>query len=190
VALFLRTSPRKGAGQCRGNPYRPHPNSDDYLLRPFRAGRVYCTATQAKAWARFPRPFRPKPAPKSDRLPGLLGPGKRPPSGPALKARWILRTAQAREIAVRDCAESGRFTGIARSNKATISAAPSALLAFISHSLSQAAQAPAVRDGPPYLLRFAPFHCSIAKLIPRTTFWKLALDSTGAGPNQSCAFAA
>jgi hypothetical protein len=45
-----------------GNPYRPHPNSDDYLLRPFRAGRVYCNATQAKAWARFPRPFGPKPA--------------------------------------------------------------------------------------------------------------------------------
>src|ERR1700747_2598735 len=42
------------------NPYRPHPNSDDYLLRPFRAGRVYCNATQAKAWARFPRPFGPK----------------------------------------------------------------------------------------------------------------------------------
>ena len=39
-------------------------------------------------------------------------------------------------------------------------------------------------------LRFAPLPCSIAKLIPRTIFWKLALDSTGAGPNQSCAFAA
>ena len=39
----------KGAGQCRGNPYRPHPNSDDYLLRPFRAGRVYCNANQATA---------------------------------------------------------------------------------------------------------------------------------------------
>jgi hypothetical protein len=25
-----------------------------------RAGRVYCNATQAKAWARFPRPFGPK----------------------------------------------------------------------------------------------------------------------------------
>ena len=30
-----------------------------------------CDATQAKAWAKFPRPFGPKPAPKSDRLPGL-----------------------------------------------------------------------------------------------------------------------
>jgi hypothetical protein len=27
------------------------PNSDDYLLRPCRAGRVYCNSTQAKAWA-------------------------------------------------------------------------------------------------------------------------------------------
>ena len=27
---------------------------------PFRAGRVYCNATQAKAWANFPRPFGPK----------------------------------------------------------------------------------------------------------------------------------
>jgi hypothetical protein len=35
VSLFLRASPRKGAGQCRGNPYRPHANADDYLLRPF-----------------------------------------------------------------------------------------------------------------------------------------------------------
>jgi hypothetical protein len=54
------------------------PNSDDYLLRPFsssnpawrvfftvgapkqhlmRAGRGYCNATQAKTWAKFPRPF-------------------------------------------------------------------------------------------------------------------------------------
>src|SRR6202008_5139195 len=57
--VILRACPRKGAGQCRGNPYRPHPNSDDYLLRPFRAGRVYCNATQAKAWARFPKPFGP-----------------------------------------------------------------------------------------------------------------------------------
>ena len=30
-----------------------------------------CDATQAKAWAKFPRPFGPKPAPKSDRLPGF-----------------------------------------------------------------------------------------------------------------------
>jgi hypothetical protein len=28
--------------------------------------------TQAKAWAKFPRPFGPKPAPKFDRLPGYL----------------------------------------------------------------------------------------------------------------------
>jgi hypothetical protein len=62
VALFLRASPRKGAGECRGNPYRPHPNSDDYLLRPFRADRVYCKPTQAEAWAEIPRPFGPRPA--------------------------------------------------------------------------------------------------------------------------------
>jgi hypothetical protein len=48
------------------------PKFDDCLLRPFRAGRVYCNATQAKAWAKFPRPFGPKPAPKFDRLPGYL----------------------------------------------------------------------------------------------------------------------
>jgi hypothetical protein len=41
-----------------------------YLLRPFRADRVYCNATQAKALAKFPRPFGPKPASKSDRVPG------------------------------------------------------------------------------------------------------------------------
>ena len=35
-----------------------------------RADRGYRKATQAKAWAKFPRPFGPKPAPKSDRLPG------------------------------------------------------------------------------------------------------------------------
>src|ERR1700745_812123 len=40
VPLFLRASPRKGAGQCRGNPYRPHPNSDDYLLRPTNVRRL------------------------------------------------------------------------------------------------------------------------------------------------------
>jgi hypothetical protein len=58
-------APSVSDGQCWGNLYRPHPNSDDYLLRLFRAGRVYCNATQAKAWAMFPRPFRPKPASKS-----------------------------------------------------------------------------------------------------------------------------
>jgi hypothetical protein len=41
-----------------------------------RAGRVYCNATQAKAWAGFPRPFGPKPAPKVRQAPRLLGPGK------------------------------------------------------------------------------------------------------------------
>src|SRR5260221_5202983 len=42
---------------------------------------------------------------------------------------------------VRDGSRLGQFTGIARDNKATISAAPSALLAFISHSLGLTAQA-------------------------------------------------
>jgi len=42
---------------------------------------------------------------------------------------------------VRDGSRLGQFTGIARDNKATISAAPSALLAFISHSLGLTTQA-------------------------------------------------
>jgi len=37
---------------------------------PSAAGRVYGNAPQTKAWAEFPRPFGPKPAPKSDRLLG------------------------------------------------------------------------------------------------------------------------
>jgi FkbM family methyltransferase len=65
--LFQRASPVRAPDNAGAIPYRPHPNSDDYLLRPFRAGRVYCNATQAKAWARFPRPFGPKAAPQSDR---------------------------------------------------------------------------------------------------------------------------
>jgi hypothetical protein len=68
--VILRASPRKGAGECRGNPYRPHPNSDDHLLRPFRPDRVYCNATQAKAWAKFPKALRAETAFKSDRLLG------------------------------------------------------------------------------------------------------------------------
>jgi hypothetical protein len=68
VALFLRASPVRAPDNAGAIPYRPHRNSDDYLLRPFRAGRVYCNRTQAKAWAKFPRPFGPKRAPKSDRL--------------------------------------------------------------------------------------------------------------------------
>jgi len=81
------------------------PDSDDYLLRPLRAGRVYCNATQAKAWAwsfqgpsgrnRLQNPtgsqailkhgFAAEYLPqtfdlsKSDKLPGLLGPGTIPP---------------------------------------------------------------------------------------------------------------
>jgi hypothetical protein len=79
VALFLRASPVRAPDNAGAIPYRPHPNSDDYLLRPFsssnpawrvfftvgapkqhlmRAGRVYCNATQAKAWARFPKALR------------------------------------------------------------------------------------------------------------------------------------
>jgi hypothetical protein len=54
-----------------GQSIRPHPNSDDYLLRPFRADRVYCNAIQAKAWAKFSRPFGPKLTPKSERRPRL-----------------------------------------------------------------------------------------------------------------------
>jgi hypothetical protein len=67
--VILRASPVRAPDNA-GASISTAPNSDDYLLRPFRAGRVYCKATQAKAWAEFPRPFGPKPAPKSDTLPG------------------------------------------------------------------------------------------------------------------------
>jgi hypothetical protein len=36
-----------------------------------RAGRVYYNATQAKAWAQFPRPFGPKTGCKVRQAPGL-----------------------------------------------------------------------------------------------------------------------
>jgi len=62
---------------------------------------------------------------------------------------------------VRDGSRLGQFADIARDNKATISAAPSALPAFISHSLGLRAQAPAVREGPPYLLRLAPLFIAL-----------------------------
>ena len=42
---------------------------------------------------------------------------------------------------VRDDSGLGQFAGIARDNEATISVAPSALLAFVSHSLGLTAQA-------------------------------------------------
>jgi hypothetical protein len=60
--VILRASPVRAPDNA-GASISTAPNSDDYLLRPFRAGRVYCNATQAKAWAEFPRPFGPKPAP-------------------------------------------------------------------------------------------------------------------------------
>jgi hypothetical protein len=70
VVLFLRASPVRAPEKAGAIHIDRIQNSDDYLLRPFRADRVYCNATQAKAWAKFPRPFGPKPAPKSDRLLG------------------------------------------------------------------------------------------------------------------------
>src|ERR1700757_3775444 len=44
-AFFLRATPVRAPNNPGGNPYRPHPNSDDYLPRPYRAGRFYCNAT-------------------------------------------------------------------------------------------------------------------------------------------------
>src|ERR1700745_3921929 len=53
VALFLRVSPVRAPDNAGAIPIDRTQIQHDWLLRPFRAGRVDCNATQAKAWARI-----------------------------------------------------------------------------------------------------------------------------------------
>jgi hypothetical protein len=69
VASFLRASPVR-APENAGAIHIDR-NQIQMTISSAPSAAFIIKPTQAKAWAKFPRPIGPKPVPKSDRLPGV-----------------------------------------------------------------------------------------------------------------------
>jgi hypothetical protein len=71
VALFLRASPVRAPENAGAIHIDRTQIQMTISFVPSGLIAFIIKPTQAKAWAKFPRPFGPKPVPKSDRLPGV-----------------------------------------------------------------------------------------------------------------------